>query len=678
LKFNSSVKKDSSKKSPFLSLWLFIFITLWPVRGVAVEMIDVYKMDYSRLMHSNLLVTSPSKKPQKLHEASSAIYVITQEDIRRSGATNMPEALRLAPGLLVSKVNQNEYTVSSRGFNQVFGSNKLLVLIDGRTIYSPFFSGVSWIAQDTMLEDIDRIEIIRGPGASLWGSNAVAGVINIITKSADETQGTLVAGGTGTEEHGFAAVRYGGKTQNGLNYRFYGKYRDRDDGISGDGSPAFDEKQTVQGGFRSDWNINSKNNLTFQGDYYEFKSEDDLTARLKSFEFPFVGPFRTESERVGYNSIVRWQRKMDDKSLLTVQGFFDRAKIYSNEPLDIRIDTIDLDIQYDFKPLKNHKSAVGFNYRNINFDISESPAFRFPKEHTDLFGVFVHDEVTLIPKKWSVIMGSKFEVNPFTGLEIQPTIRTLWKPRKKHSMWAAFSRAVRTPSFFEDKNDTDSFPGFVEGVPALVRILGTADNKAENVLSYEFGYRWQAEQNLYFDFTTYLNQYDNIIDRVQKSVFFETSPSPPHFVAPQFFENVSTAEVVGAELSAEWVPISALQITGSYSLNKISISPFKPIAFLQESEEDEPQHLFNVRSYLKLPRGFSFDTFLYYVSENGARDVGAYTRMDIRLGWKPTKQVDISFMARNLLDPQHPEFNSQRQFVSETQRDFYTKATVRF
>ena len=260
----------------------------------AEEQLDILELDLGQLMQTEVIVTSVSKRPQKLHEAASAIFVVTQEDIRRTGAVNIMEALRIVPGLQVARIDQTQYTISARGFlTSQFGSNKLLVLMDGRTIYNPSFAGVIWAAQDTMMEDIDRIEVIRGPGAALWGSNAVAGVINIITKHSSKTQGTLLSGGAGTEETGFGSVRHGGKIGESFFYRAYAKYRDQDSGKDAFGNDAFDAKEMVQGGFRSDWQVNVRDHLTLQGDYYDVEFEDDTRTRFISFTPPFTSPFRT-------------------------------------------------------------------------------------------------------------------------------------------------------------------------------------------------------------------------------------------------------------------------------------------------------------------------------------------------------------------------------------------------
>jgi iron complex outermembrane receptor protein len=661
----------------YISLLVLGHLSILTDRGFSEEIDDVLEMDLLQLMQMDVLVTSVSKRPQKLQKAASAIYVVTQEDIRRSGATNIPEALRMVPGLLVARVDQNRYAISSRGFNRQSISNKLLVLIDGRSVYSPEISGVRWLVQDTMLEDIERIEVIRGPGAALWGSNAVNGVINIITKTARETQGTLLAGGTGTEEKGFGALRYGGKVGENFHYRVYGKYRDRDDGKRSDGTDAFDEKQTFQGGVRSDWQISPKDHLTLQGDYYKTKIEVDLISEFVSFTPPNTIPERFDETDSGANFIARWNRVLESGSAFKLQAYYDRVERNDRGTQAIN-QQVDLDFQYDFRMGERQEVSWGLNYRYTNFDIEENiQVFRAPKG-SQLFGFFIHDEITLIPKTWSVILGSKFEYNEFSGLEIQPNIRTVWTPHPKHTFWGAISRAARIPSPSEDRIQFNNSGAFT-GSPSAVRIIGDGRTEAEKLLSYEAGYRAQIQDNFSLDIAGYVFDYDNLIDLRTEAPFIETVPGPPHLVVPLIFDNALEGEAYGVEISADWRPCESWRLTGSYSYNTIDLRlTTDSVVPTGENPEREPNHIFNVRSYLELPHDLEFDTLLYYVSKYPAREVNGYTRLDLRLGWKPTSQFELSLIGQNLLEDQHPEFNDQEQLRSEVERSFIAKATFRF
>jgi len=656
-----------------------------------VEENEIFEMDIHQLMQTEVIVTSVSKRPEQLHKAASAIYVLTQEDIRRSGAVNIMEALRMVPGVLVSKLNQNRYAISIRGFNQRLGSDKLLVLMDGRSIYSPVQSGVFWIGQDTVLEDIERIEVIRGPGAALWGSNAVAGVINIITKSAGETQGGLVSGGAGTEERGFGTLRYGGKLENGLNYRVYGKYRDRDAGIAADGSDSFDSKQMGQGGFRTDWQINKQDHLTLQGDYYRLNSDLDFTSRFISLSAGSA-PFQGTNVQEGVNFLTRWNHTLDDSSSYQLQMYYDRLKRKSGVPFDNVVDQLDIDFQHNFLFKNIHNVSWGLNYRYTYFDLETTSIIQNTKDDSHLASLFLHDEIQLIPNELSLIIGSKFEYNVFTGLEIQPSIRTAWNPHPNHTIWAAFSRAVRIPTV-SDENTTVNNILLPAGttlpplpLPLLIQQIPNSGTQAEELLAYELGYRVKANEKLNFDVTAYYFDYDNLIASNAVGPFPGVfNPGPPaHFVFQVFNDNAVEGEIYGVELSGQWQVLRNWRLSGSYTFADTQLHPFPgapvdSVAFQEGFEaEGEPEHIFNIRSYLNLPHNLELDTFYYYVSENNSRAVPAYGRLDVRLGWQPMKNVDLSFVAQNLLDGSHPELNELLEVSSETQRSYYLKATLKF
>jgi iron complex outermembrane receptor protein len=670
----------------------------------------IFDMGFKALM--DLPVTTPTKKPESRHKAASAVYVLTQEDIRRSGAVNIMEALRMVPGVLVSKINQNRYAISIRGFNRRLGSDKLLVLMDGRSIYSPVSSGVFWIGQDTVLEDIERIEVIRGPGAALWGSNAVAGVINIITKSAGKTQGGLVAGGVGTEERGFGTLRYGGKlggksdekvfdgeVENELNYRVYAKYRDRDDGKSADAgqgsNQSYDDKQIGQGGFRTDWQINSKDNLTTQGDYYRLNSGLDFTSRFVSIEAGskrFLGP----NVQQGGNFLTRWNHKIDDSSSYQLQFYYDHLKRKSAVPFDTIVDQYDIDFQHNFSFdtfEKNHDFSWGLNYRYVHFDRERSNIVQISRQETHLASLFLHDEIQLMPEL-SLILGTKVEYNVFTGFEFQPNVRTAWNPHPDHTIWAAFSRAVRLPNLSEEDFRINRIlldPGFLTANPTLVQEVNDGRTDAEVLLAYELGYRIKASEKLNFDLTAYYFDYKNLIELNEgiPTQFFQPGPSTPtgfHDIFPVFHDNSLEGEVFGAELSGQWEVLKNWRLSGSYTFAEIQLNPTTATidrgSFNADGDieaEGEPQHIFNIRSYLSFPAyNLEFDTFYYYVSKNKSRSIPEYGRLDVRLGLHPMKNVDLSFVAQNLLDKSHPELNELLEEASETQRSYYLKATLKF
>ncbi len=649
---------------------------------------EVFDVDIYQLMQMEVTVTSPAKKPQKLHQTASAIYVLTQEDIQRSGAVNIMEALRLVPGVLVSKINQNRYAVSIRGFNRRFGSDKLLVLMDGRTVYAPSIAGVFWVGQDTVLEDIDRIEVIRGPGAALWGSNAVAGVINIITKNSGETQGVLAAGGYGTEEEGFATLRYGGKIKANLDYRIYGKVRKRDDGIAADGSKSFDDKEMHQLGFRTDWQKTVDDKITLQGNYNETDFEADLPSSFVSVEVGST-PLKSFVEYSSANILSRWTRDLKNDSFLKFQVYYDHFNRKSKTPFDNTTDQFDLELQHDFKVGNRHGLSWGINYRFAYFDFTDTSIFQLDTQSTNLFGFFVHDEIAIVPNKWSLILGTKFEHNDFTGFEVQPNARLLWTPDNNQTVWASFSRSVRIPSITEDRRVINRvvIPSADGGLPLLLRDIdvgGVTD--PEELLAYELGYRYKFNSKFYFDMTAYFFDYNEVIDFRIDSAFFASSPIP-HIISPATHDNVLEGEIYGFELAAQWAPRKNFRFSVGYTFSQIDLRPILPNTFIPATvngegdieSEGEPDHIFNARSYLNLPHNLQLDTLFFLVSKNTTiRPVPSYTRFDLRLGWKPNANTEISLVGQNLFDPSHPESRELIERSSETQRSYYAKGTLRF
>ncbi len=683
----SSLTKE--RAAPFFIAALFALFFPDPAlsaekENLTKEQLEILQLSVKDLLQTDVVVTSPSKRPQLLHNTASAVFVVTQEDIRRTGAVNIMEALRIVPGVQVSKINQNRYAISIRGFNRRLGSDKLLVLIDNRTVYSPSASGVFWIGQDTVLEDIDRIEVIRGPGAALWGSNAVAGVINIITKDSRKTPGLMVSGGAGTEETGFATIRYGMNWGEQNAFRVYGKYRNRDGGKRVDGSDTFDSKQMSQGGFRGDFQLNPRNNLTVQGDYYDLNADLDFKNRFLSIAAG-SGPFRGGTIQKGANFLSRWTHTLDDTSSIQAQVYYDRLERRSTLPFQNIVDQFDLDLQHNFKLGERQTLVWGFNYRAAFFNFEETQVIRVPKETTHLLGLFFHDEISIIPKKWSIIAGSKFEYNEFSGFEFQPNIRTIWTPNDRQTFWAAVSRAVRIPSITEELGVANR--AVIPGTPPLLlQESNDGRTEAEELLAFEVGHRYKPHPDLSFDATAFLFKYSNLIELIIEDTFFDGTASPPSLVLPFINDNSLEGESYGVELTATWNPRRNWKVSGSYSYSKTDLRPTKtgtfiPANFNSEGDldvEGEPKHNFNIRSYLNLPYNLEFDSIYYFTSRNDSRNVKAYSRLDLRLGWKPRKNLEISLVGQNILDDQHSELNELLEADSETERSFYGKFVFKF
>ncbi|MGH8562809.1 MAG: TonB-dependent receptor domain-containing protein [Gammaproteobacteria bacterium] len=596
------------------------------------------KLSLEELM--DIEVTSVSKRPERLSETASAIQVITQEDIRRSGATRLPEALRLASNLEVAQIDSRQWAISARGFNSPF-SNKLLVLIDGRTVYTPLFAGVFWEVQDTLLEDIDRIEVISGPGATLWGANAVNGVINIITKDAKDTQGALLADGGGTELRGFGGVRYGGALAPNLRYRVYGKYFDRDDTVLPDGLDGGDDWHMGQGGFRMDWDASEGNAFTVQGDGYDGRisqaGADDIDVS-------------------GANVIGRWSHTFYERSDLTLQLYYDRT--HRNDPRTISedLDTYDVDFQHRFPLGERHDIVWGLGYRLIEDDVSNGPivAFLPPQVSRQWFSGFVQDEMALMKDRLHLTIGTKIEHNDYTGFEFQPSGRLAWRLSEQQTLWSAISRAVRTPSRVDRELFQPVSPPFL--------IAGGPDFDSEELLAYELGYRVQPFSRLALSLAAYYNDYDDL--RSQEQV------SPP-MALPVIVANGLEGESYGAELTADYRVTDWWRLRAGYTELRIDLRP-KPDSTdttQGSNESNDSKHYFSLRSLLDLPGRWELDAAFRYVSRIDNQQVPAYGELDVRLGWRPSPELEFSMVGQNLLHDEHAEFGALTTLGEITRRE---------
>jgi iron complex outermembrane receptor protein len=629
----------------------------------------------------NIEITSVAKKEQKLFRSASAVYVVTQEEIRRSGVTSIPEVLRLVPGLIVARIDANKWAVSARGFNGGF-ANKLLVLIDGRSVYTPLFAGVYWDVQDTLLEDVERIEVIRGPGATVWGANAVNGVINIITKRAEETQGALMTMGAGTQERGLGGGRYGGKLGANAHYRIYSKYFSQDEFAPLPGENAADEWDVLRGGFRIDWAISSSNSLTLQGDVYN----GDAGARVQttSLSPPFTPILDKRIKTAGGNILGRWQHTFSNTSELLLQLYYDRSE-RGHIPTREDRDTFDLDLQHHFAWGKRHDIVWGLGYRATADKLGGSFTVSFDPEHRadNLFSGFVQDEILLAGDQLRLTLGSKLEHNDYTGCELQPSVRLLWTPDTRRTAWAAISRARRTPARSEDdiRINVAAFPG-ADGPLTLLSLFGNRKLRCEDLIAYELGYRTQPKKNISLDITAFYNFYDHLRSNEPGIPFFESSPLPPHLVLPMVFDDKMHGEAYGVESVAHWTPTKWWKLTASHSWLQVQLhrDPSSPGGTEEGEEGEDPEHQFQLRSYLNLPRNLEFDTALYYVDGLVGLNIPSYTRLDARLGWHPAQNLRLSVGVQNLLDNRHLEFTDiSGGFVStEVKRTLYGRVTLEF
>lgn len=613
----------------------------------------------------NLSVTSVSKRKQKVSEAPAAIHVITGEDIRRSGATSLPEALRMAPGLDVARVDLDGWSISARGFNSFF-ANKLLVLIDGRSVYTPLFSGVNWDVQNVMLEDIERIEVIRGPGATLWGTNAVNGVINVITKRGRDSQGTLISAGTGSQDRALVSARQGGTLGEDGHYRAYAMTAGRRATREGLTAELRDEELDLgQTGFRSDFAPSSIDLFTLQGDLYRAKEAEVATVR--DAVPPFERQVKSERTAQGRNLLGRWTRSFSPTSEIQLQAYYDHTE-RDETALLYRRDVGDVDFQHRFSPLRGHSVIYGLGY-NFSRDRAvasrEVGLFRFTPPGRDLnhYNLFVQDDVTLVPDTLQISVGTKVERTPFTGIEVQPSAKLVYTPDRAQTVWASVARAVRTPSRAENDITLFLFPVEpVAGVPNIAAALGSERFDSENLLAYEVGYRTTLSPRLSLDIAAYYNRYTDLRTLEPGSPF----PDPdgdPRIITPFYALNFADGRTFGGEVSAEWKIADGLRFVAGYSRVDISVSldeesaPLTAALNKQVHEALTPGHQGFVRSLADLPYGFELDTMVRYVGNRSSVSLGnqpgieidEYFQADVRLGWRPSKSLEFSILGQDLL-----------------------------
>jgi len=612
-------------------------------RGPSVKKLKQMSLD--ELM--DVEVTSVSKRPEKLFETASAIQVVTGDEIRRAGATSLAEALRLASNLEVAQINSQQWAISARGFNNA-SANKLLVLMDGRTLYSPLHAAVFWDVQDTLLEDVDRIEVISGPGATQWGANAVNGVINITTKSAKDTQGLLVEGGGGSKLNGFGGVRYGGTFASGVHYRIYGKYFNRDSTRFGDGRDGANNWEMKQGGFRVDWDADANNLVTLQGDFYDGHVGQPGTADISVS---------------GGNLLGRWTRTLEGKSSISLQWYSDHTHRRIPGTFAEDLDTHDIDFQHRLTLGDRHDVLWGAGYRLIDDrQHNDYPLLAFLPAHVrrQWFNVFLQDEIALVKDRLLFTSGAKLEHNFYTGYELQPSARLAWLINKEQTAWAAVSRAVRTPSRIDSEFYSPRDPPFtfLQGNPHFV---------SEELIAYELGYRVQFRSELSVGLALFYQDYDHLrsIERVNSATPF-----------PIFLGNLQMGKSTGVELTADYRATDTWRLHASYTQLHLDLHS-KPGSTDAAPVDTDPEHQFSLRSSLDLPGHFEFDAVYRLVARLTSSRVPAYDEVDVRLGWSPSPALEFSLVGQNLLRPSHAEFNAtpSRQLIA---RNIYGKFTWRY
>ena len=612
-------------------------------------------------------VTSVERHPEKLLRAPSAIQVITQDDIRRSGATSIAEALRLADNLEVAQKNSHDWAISARGFNTALG-NKLLVMIDGRTVYTPLYSGVFWDVQDYLLEDIDRIEVISGPGGTLWGANAVNGVINIITKSAADTKGAYAEAGGGNQLEESGGARYGGTIAPNVDFRVYGKYFDRSGEVFANGGAAPDAWHQGRGGFRIDSQASPQDTLSVHGDFYDGHEGVDTGGAAQTS---------------GGNVVGRWAHVFSEQSDLSLQSYYDRTHLvdpippYSLGTLELApagslqddLTTLDTDFQHRFALDERNHIVWGLGYRFTHDVVENAPGLGFlpPTLDQNLFSAFLQDEILL--GNWSAIIGSKVEHNDYTGIEFEPNVRLAWELVPGQSLWSAISRAARTPSRIDhDLVEPASSP--------LVVLEGGRDFGSEYVTAYELGYRGGLGSRVTGSISTFYNVYDDM-----RSTSFT-----PGTIVPFYFANNLEGRTYGAELSGTCQVLESWSLHLGYDLLEENLH-VKPGQFdLNDAlnETSDPKHQFTIRSALSLPWRVDVDVALRWVdalrTNSGPTPgtVPSYFELNTRLAWRAPRGFELSLVGQNLLHDQHPEYGFPSPTRVEIPRSVYGKMAWRY
>jgi iron complex outermembrane receptor protein len=619
---------------------------------------DLSKLSVDDLM--NVEVTSVARRGQKLSDTPAAVFVITQDDIQRSGATTIPDVLRMVPGLDVAAINNNLWAVSSRGFNGRW-SNKLLVMIDGRTIYSPVFSGVFWDQQDVMLEDIDRIEVIRGPGGTLWGANAVNGVINIITKNAVETQGGRVSLSQGGREHGLVTARYGGALGDNLHFRTYVKSFDRPQ------TGTFDAWTGRRGGFRADWVASPRDNVTVQGEIFRGTRQEPIGYVAQSD--PFHGLWNTDYRSGAASASLQWTRTQSSRSETKLQIYYtsdmQHALVSTNDE-----HSIDVDFQHQLSLGTRNEVVWGAGYRrNRAFVGSEIGIVEFDPDgfKSNIVSAFVQDELRL-PHGVRVTFGAKAQRASGQPVEVQPTLRVLWRPSERHVLWGAYTKAVRTPSWAETagRSYVGAFPDPENGKPAFAVYQGNPELEAERAKTTEVGYRWMPTDALSVDVAAF----DEDLDRLVGS-----QPLPPYrdgngtLLFPITVGNADFGHTRGVELLATSQVNDRLELSGGYSLIRLKVS---------NNSGGAPASQIQLRSALRITPRLELDAATFFVDRIASQNVGRYIRFDGRLAWKSGGAWDLSIAGQNLFDRSHREFIGMDAAAAPVGRSIYGSVTWNF
>jgi iron complex outermembrane receptor protein len=625
----------------------------------------------------NIEITTVSKEPQEVWNTPAAINVITQEDIQRSGATSIPEALRLAPGVEVARITSDEYAIGIRGFNSRL-SRSVLVLIDGRTVYSTFTAGTYWETQDVLIKDIDRIEVIRGPGGTIWGPNAVNGVINIITKNAKETQGVLGTGGGGNVEQVFGDARYGSSNGRGLAYRVYTKGFGWAPQHHSDGNN-YDDWQGGQGGFRMDWNEHGRDSYRLQGDIYGQEFGERITAA--TYSPPANTDMSGDATLYGGNILWNWSRVLGEGRDFQLAADYDHATRNELNFGDIR-NTFDVDFLDRFRMSRQQISwglTVRFSH-GTEVELFSGLTFT-PSTRTDqLYHGFIQDEISLVKNRLSLVAGTKVLKTNYTGVLEEPSARVLYTPTVTQTVWAAFTHGLRTPADVERDFNLSSFLGYASsGLPIFARFSANPNFRSEQLNGYELGYRGLEGRQFYVDIAGFYNHYGDLFSEdLVSAPYVEMNPPPTHVLIPAQFGNGLVASTTGVEIAPEWRPVPWWRLGGSYSFLDMHVKPgtnSKDIGSAPTVQGSSPEYQALIQNGLDLPKGVGADIQVRYVSALPGIQVARYWTGDATIHWAASRHIRLTAVGQNLFQPHHVEFNYDPGPSVGIRRGFYGQVT---
>jgi len=644
----------------YIVIYLIIQLSMAAILYAQMKPRDLSELTLEELMKQEVSI---SKKPEKLLQVTAAISLLTADDARRLGYTQIPQLLTLVPGLEKASIDANKWAIGIRGFNSRF-TNKLLVLVDGRSVYTPMFSGVFWETLDVVMEDIERIEIIRGPGGTMWGTNAVNGIIDIITKNANKTEGGLFTTQISSESGTSSMFRYGGKLNENFHYRFYSKYSNYPNSVHASGKPADDSWNFLQNGFRCDWAqsaAEAADTISVHGDFFYGRAWQFYQI-IESIEKPFITPVQYHARLTDGNILGRWEHQFSRRSDFAVQLYYNLEE-RRDAVIKGAAHTYDVDFQHRYLLHQNHDLVWGLGYRYVTDQLRGTFCFDILPHARDyqLFSGFIQDDITLVSDHFKSIVGVKIEKNDFSGMEIQPNLRLLFLPAKQHTIWTAVTRAVRSPS----RTDEDVHALIYATPPnaflptTLTFIDGSHDFEAEKLYAFEAGYRAQVNDYFFYDITSYYNLY-----RQHRSFEFgdfqkKNIADIEYFHVPITIDNKMYGETYGCEVMLDYRLNHWFRLRSHYSFIKLFMHLKKDSRdqFSKSMSGGSPEHQFSVWGAFDPHRNWQVDMRLRFVDSLPDLHVNSYYDLDCRIGWAPILHLDISISGHHLLHDHHPEYS---------------------